>query len=761
MRQARFQEYKRRWDLWAKIAGAISVSGCIRKASSLYRLRGRSGGSGHRTDSRERRSPVTLQILKATSGWAWRISGLVRLQPRRISILGESLLTTRVYSICEDHTGSIWVGTSFAGIYRFDGTNVTRYGPDKMPLTEVWSIFADSRSNLWVGTSSRGVYQFRDGRFASKFDRSRISDRVNAIQEDRHGRIWFGHWGGLACYADDQLTRVDMPWRSDDFEVVAIAADRQDRLWLGTKGAGLFCLQSGRFTSYTTANGLPSNAVWSLFVDRSDTLWIGMADGGLSCFRDGRFVNFTTRDGFAEQTVCHILEDSTGRFWFTSPHGVFSARRAVLEAFMRGESKTIPCLTYSQSDGMSSAACTCAFQPSGCMTHDGRLLFPTLKGVAVVRPDAVAVAPRPPPVFIQEIAIGDKVHEFSGRPARLTSPPGRSRLEIRYTALNFSAPEKVLFRYRLADLDSAWVNCGSKRSVDYSYLPHGRYRFEVQACNSDGLWSPKSASVELIILPYFWQTWWFVGTVLLTGAVSIAFTVRRLEKAKSLRRLERETQARLVELERARIARDFHDDIGSDLTHVIVLSELLKGDNTPPKEVEANATMIGNTARKAVRGLRTIIWAANPQNDTLDSLVQYISQYSYEFCEAVSLRCRLDLPAEIPALPLIAEVRHNLFMVVKEALHNTLKHAQASEVRLSLKLQEGFLELGVEDNGHGFEVASMAATQRSGLANMRHRMEAIGAALFIESAPGAGTSIHARWTHPKDWPVGLVRESSS
>jgi signal transduction histidine kinase len=343
----------------------------------------------------------------------------------------------------------------------------------------------------------------------------------------------------------------------------------------------------------------------------------------------------------------------------------------------------------------------------------------------------------------------------------LTVPPGRSRLEIRYTALNFSAPETVRFRYRLEGLDSTWVNSEGKRAVDYSYLPHGRYRFEVQACNNDGLWSPQSASIELIILPYFWQTRWFVGIVIFTGGATIVFTVRRREKTKSKRRLEREKQARLVELERARIARDFHDSIGSDLTHVIVLSELIKGENAQHKEVEANAAMIANTARKAVQGLRTIIWAANPKNDTLDSLVQYISQYSYEFCEAASLPCRLDLPTEVPALPLIAEVRHNLFMFVKEALHNVLKHAHASEVRLSLKLHEGFLELRVEDNGRGFKVDAVADGQRSGLANMRHRMEAIGAALFIESSPAAGTSIHVRWAYPKDWPADLVRKSSS
>jgi signal transduction histidine kinase len=551
---------------------------------------------------------------------------------------------------------------------------------------------------------------------------------------------------------------VDMPWLSDEFEVVAIAADAQGRLWLGTKGAGLFCLQEGKFTSYTTTNGLPSNMPWSLFVDREDTLWVGTADGGLACLRDGRFVNIARPNGLAHNTVCHIIEDSSGSFWFSSPQGVFSARRHDLEAFIRGDSKTIFCTTYDQSDGMLSAACTCAFQPAGCITRDGRVLFPTLKGVAVLRPEVMAVHAPAPQVFIEEVTIGDKVYDL-WQTAKVTTLPGRTQVEIRYTALNFTAPEKVRFRHRLNGLETAWVNGGPNRVVNYSYLPPGQYQFELQACNSDGLWSPQSASIGLIIPAYFWQTWWFIGAVLVTGAGSIALTVRRVEKAKLQRRLEREMQARQVELERARIARDFHDNVGSDLTHVIVVSELLKGDNTQPKDVEAHAIMIGNTARKAVQGLRTIIWAANPKNDTVDGLVQYISHYSYEFCEAAALSYRLDLPREVPNLPLIAEVRHNLFMVVKESLHNVLKHAHASEVRLSLKMHEGLLEIRVEDNGCGFEIDSVDASQSSGLANMRHRMEAIGAAFFITSSPGTGTSIHVRWAYPKDGPGGMVHKS--
>ncbi|HWX20949.1 MAG TPA: two-component regulator propeller domain-containing protein [Candidatus Binatia bacterium] len=685
--------------------------------------------------------------------------GLVRLQPRRLSILGGSALTTPVYSICEAHDASIWVGTSFGGVYRFQGTNTTRYGASDLPLTDIWSLFEDSRSNLWVGTSSHGVYQFHGDHCVPMFDRARISDRVDAIYEDPQGRIWFGHWSGLACYANGQLTKMSMPWFSDEYEVVAIVADRQDRLWLGTKGAGLFCLHDGKFTAYTTANGLLSNLAWSLFVDHDDRLWVGTADGGLSCLHDGKFANFTTRDGLADETVCHIIEDSRRRLWLSSPHGIFSVDKTALESFARGETGSFSCASFDQSDGMLSAACTCAFQPSGCLTRDGRLLFPTLKGVVVVGPEAVEANTLSPPVLIEEVTVDGKPYSLAG-PATIIAPAGKTRLGIRYTALSFSAPEKVRFKYRMEGLDSAWVDGGTKRIVDYSYLPHGRYKFQVQACNNDGAWSTQGAKFELIIPPHFWQTWWFVGTALLSSGAGIAFAARRIENVKAQRRLERQQQAHLVELERARIARDFHDDIGSCLTHVIVLSELVKGDKSRPTEVEAHAAMIGNTARNAVRGLGTIIWAVNPRNDTLDSLVQYISQYSYDFFQATPICCHLDLPAEVPPVPLTAEVRHNLFMVIKEALNNILKHSQASEARLWLRLQDGVLEIRVEDNGRGFNVGLAAASQRSGLANMRHRTEAIGASLQIDSRQGAGTCIRVQLPYPtKEGSVCTIRGS--
>jgi signal transduction histidine kinase/ligand-binding sensor domain-containing protein len=687
--------------------------------------------------------------------------GLVRLQPRRFESMSGLLesLSMPAYSVCEDHEGAIWVGTSLGGVYRFAGTNVTRFiGPD-LPLTDIWSLFEDSRSNLWVGTSSFGVLQFQEGRFVPKFDRSQLSDRVNAIYEDHVGRIWFGHLNGLACYENGQLTKTDMPWHSDESEVLALAEDRHNRLWIGTRGAGLYCFQEGRFTCYTSTNGLPNNLAWSLHVDAEDTLWIGTADGGLSRMRAGKFANFSMGDGLADNTVCHIAEDARGRLWFSSPHGVFRVEKAALEAHARGEINSFACTSYNRADGMPSSGCTCAFQPSGCLTRNGRLLFPTAKGLAIVRADTADANAVPPPVLIEEVLVDgqaqtpgpsglvkeDATAGFASTNSRtIIVPPGRKRLEIHYTALSYSAPEKVRFKCRMENLEPEWTDAGTKRVAVYPYLPHGRYRFRVQACNNDGVWNRDGASLDLVVEPHFWQRWWFICASLVSGAAGVALVARSLEKAKARRRLEREEQLRAVERERARIARDFHDGLGASLTRMIVLSELVKADRAQPQEIEAHATKIGNTAQEVVRGLGTIVWAVNPRNDTLDSLVQYLSQYAYDFFQNSSVRCRLDFPAEVPVVPLPAELRHNLFMVVKEALHNILKHAKATEARLCLNIQGGMLEIVVEDDGCGFEPTRATTPQRSGLVNMRQRAKAIGSSLEIANRLGKGACIRVR-----------------
>jgi signal transduction histidine kinase len=330
----------------------------------------------------------------------------------------------------------------------------------------------------------------------------------------------------------------------------------------------------------------------------------------------------------------------------------------------------------------------------------------------------------------------------------LKVPPGRHRIEFEYTGLSFVAPEKVRFKYRLNNFDTEWADAGTKRVASYDYIPPGIYSFQVTACNNDGVWNNTGASLKFEVLPYFWQTTWFrvlggLATMLAAGGAVWFDTRRRMR-----RRLERAERQRDVERERSRIARDIHDDLGASLTRIAMLSQSDRGEMQLPESVARNLDRIFTTAREVTSALDEIVWAVNPRHDRLDSLANYLSRFAYEYLSVAEVRCRLDLPLHLPTLPVTAEVRHNLFLAFKEALHNIVKHAAANEVRVELKLEAAQLALQVADNGRGFDLVGSdggSAAGRlacgNGLANMRRRLVEIGGACEIHSERGRGTTV--------------------
>jgi signal transduction histidine kinase len=384
---------------------------------------------------------------------------------------------------------------------------------------------------------------------------------------------------------------------------------------------------------------------------------------------------------------------------------------------------------------MLSEECISGFFPIGLRTESGLLWFPTQEGIVVADPHHQTMR-NPAPAVVLEETLVDGVPDAA---ESLRLGPGKHRLEFRYTGLDFDAPERVRFRYRLEGLDSDWVEAGSSRSASFPYVPYGKYRFEVIAGNGEGGWSKTGASVSVTVQPHLWQTWWFrvpasVGLLALIAAAS-----RVMEKRKLHRRLEQLERERALANERERIARDLHDDLGSSLARISLLSGLLKADRDNPGQVESHAVKISQSADQTVRALEEIVWAVRPGSDSLQSLVEYIAHFANELFEGGGIRCRLDLPHDLPALPLPPEVRHNIFLVVKEALANALKHAAAHEVLIRAKAAGNALEIMVQDDGRGFDINGQS--RGNGLGNMRRRAQAIGENVTIESRPGQGTTV--------------------
>jgi len=423
--------------------------------------------------------------------------------------------------------------------------------------------------------------------------------------------------------------------------------------------------------------------------------------------------------------------------------------KSALNHFAQGETHSVSFTTYGKVDGLPTAECSGGGQPACWRSQDGRLWFATVKGAVWTDPAESHLNSVSPPVVIEEVSVdGLRVTE-GGQPmerpavplpSRLTISPGRHYLNFKFTALSLTSPDKVRFKWRLAGLESEWGRESNERSVSYSFLPPGDYEFQVQACNNDGLWNKTGAAIKLTVRPYFWQTWWFkvvsggAGLALILGSV---LTVQRRRYRVRMQVLERQ---HALERERTRIARDIHDEVGAKLTKIGKLTEFLDRQSAVAALHQPTLRAMSDTTRNIVRTMDEIVWAVNPRNDNLENMVNYLVHYTEEFLEHTGVNCELKVPFEIPAAPVSAEVRHNLFKVTQEALNNAVKHGYPKRIRLQVAMHGDRLTLSLEDDGCGFNPAAKSVG-RNGLENMKHRIESVGGNLQLTSAPGSGTRI--------------------
>jgi signal transduction histidine kinase len=374
-----------------------------------------------------------------------------------------------------------------------------------------------------------------------------------------------------------------------------------------------------------------------------------------------------------------------------------------------------------------------------------------------VNPRLVPVTTPLPNTLLEEILVDGSPNLRRGVPAPLTSKgqtetlqiiPGKHQVEFRFTGLSFDAPESIRFRYRLENLDSDWVDAGTRRSALYSFLPAGNYRFRVAACNSDGVWSESPPNLRLTVSRHFWQTWWFITLAALGSVASVTLAVHVTEKRKLHRRLKRIEEERALEQERTRIAKDLHDEMGAKLCRISFLSEHACRNQLPPEELREQITSISDASRELLHSLDEIVWAVNPQNDTLEHVASYIGQYAQEYFQMTGIQCELDIPTQLPPHPLSSQMRHHLFLATHEALTNILKHSGATRAAISMVSGNGGFEIKISDNGKGMnstpssaKIDSSAIASGDGLNNMRKRLADIGGNCSIDSSAGQGTQI--------------------
>jgi signal transduction histidine kinase/ligand-binding sensor domain-containing protein len=694
---------------------------------------------------------ISLSEDREKNLWCGTGAGLVVIRPNNLETISppDKWKGCPVLSVLPAPDGALWIGTEGAGLYRLQNGGWTNFYPDQgIPNPYVWSLAADSAGRIWAGTWRGGLYAQKDDSFDIAPGLEDFRPPIPALLFLGDG-LWIGTTSGALRYQNEKLEPFNEIAGKPFGDVRAIARDKSGAMWFGTAGGGLVRLQNGSFQRFKKNDGLSSDFIECLHFADDGALWIGTFGGGLCRFKDGKFAVIKREQGLPNGIIGHIEADGRGFLWMSSYGGILRANETDLNRCADGQLAEVSFLNYGINDGLPTLECSEGLQLAGGKTADGRLWFPTAKGLVAVDPADVKMNPLPPPVCIEEMRVDDKKFADGNAAGPVKIPPGRHRIEFEYTGLSFVAPEKVRFKCRLEGFEPDWANVGAKRVATYNYIPPGNYSFQVAACNNDGVWNEAGAALIFEVLPYFWQTTWFrvlggLATMLAAGGAVWLDTRRRMR-----RRLERAERQRDIERERSRIAKDIHDDLGASLTRIAMLSQSDRGEMQLPEPMTKNLDRIFATARELTRAMDEIVWAVSPRHDRLDSLASYLSRFAYEYLSVAEIRCRLDLPLHLPTLPVTAEVRHNLFLAFKEALHNIVKHAAANEVRVELKLEAAQLALHVADDGRGFDPATPAdghaAAGRiacgNGLANMQRRLVDIGGVCEIRSEPGRGTMV--------------------
>lgn len=684
--------------------------------------------------------------------------GLVCLRPRvfhEIGLPGEPR-GKAASSVCEDGEGVLSLGTVDGVLLRQQGEGFERFMPPikLYSATDLKVAPADGK-RLWVASQQNGVVSFEDGEFTYPFPAAALGkqpNRARVICPGPGNTLWICGGAGLFHWDGSRLTQAE-GFDADRAEKVLSMLDGGDgTLWLGMSTGELLRYSNGQITSSRPGELVPEgeraqnrrDPFWTLQTGQAGTVWIGTMGGGLLRFNDGNFTRYTAGSGLPDESVRQILEDGQGRLWIGTNSGISHAELADLEAYAAGQRAEVRWVSYGRSAGLPTLECLSGIQPSCWRGRDGRLWFTTAKGAVWTDPREIRQNRLAPPVVLEQVVVDGRKVEGAVPPAKVIVPPGQHLLEFAFTALSLTEPSKVRFQWRLSGMEEAWVDGGHRRSASYSFVPPGNYHFQVRACNNDGVWNEAGAAVDLTVQPYYWQTLWFksgVGGTLMLGLLGGTLAIQRRGYRARLRGLKQQAD---IEQERMRIARDIHDQVGASLTKMGVQAERLARESGVSEECQPLVRDVADTTRELLNAMDEIVWTVNPRNDTLENSVNYLIHYTREFLCPAGIAYTVDVPLELPDQPFSAELRHNLFMSVKEALSNAVKHGSPRNVRLALDIQPHECAFTVEDDGCGFSPSAAAPGEADGLENMKHRMLAVGGQCEIESTAGKGTRVTLR-----------------
>ena len=665
--------------------------------------------------------------------WVATSKGLDRFRDNRVVTFSDSegLSADLVESVLATEDGAVWIGNR-GSLDVVRGQDVNSIA---IPGKRVTSLWQDHAKRLWVGVDTR-LTIYDQGRFREirRLDGSPLGVPI-AITEDREHNIWVSVIG-----RDKKLFRIHNQRVAEDFNSVPsarlLAADPAGGIWLASN-ANLGHFHKGKLEMIP----LPDNGhiVQGLTVDPDGSVWASTGSG-LTHWKNGRMETLTSRNRLPCDGIFSTIRDNDATLWLYSRCGLIGILDSELEQWWRQPNRAIQFQVLDVFDGAMPEPNT--FQPAVSKSPDGRLWFANDEVLQMINPGGLRRNRIAPPVHVEEVHADRKDYAI-GELVRL--PPNSRDIEIRYTALSFSIPEKVQFRYKLDGRDQKWQDAGTRREAFYTDLAPGWYRFHVIASNNDGVWNEAGDSFDFSIDPAYYQTRWF-QTSYVAAFLALLWGLYRYRLYQVAREFNAHLEGRVEE--RLRVARDLHDTLLQSfhalLPRLQAAVNLLPGRASDARQVlEAavdDAAQAITEARDAVQDMRS---SATTENDLAKAIEAVGNELAAHQRDATGGAPVFSLEVEGGAQDLHPILRDEIYRIASEALRNAFHHAQAQRIEVEIRYDARQFRVRVRDDGVGID-PSMLHEGRAGhfgLPGMRERAKSIGGQLELWSEQGAGTEV--------------------
>lgn len=684
--------------------------------------------------------------------WAACEGGLLRIRPKVVQELKteSSASGNSAYSLWRQPDNTAWIGYKERAVHvKADGGLLqTIYLGIDVPIS---AILQDPEGRVWLGTLGAGLFMQQHNKLftipQNDYSLPQIHTIYSLTQDPKLGLLVGTHQGLLRVNAQRELEPCVLYGNQVNGPIRAMIREDDGRFTLCGDAFGILRIApDGGKTQLGEAAGLRGSP--RTMYREGDRFWLGTTSG-LFCLLADQLVPIPLPTEISNNSILQISEDGNQRLWLGTTEGLQCVEIQDLLAGLKSapqKKEQMPrFLQLGVSDGLPGKRCLGGIAP-GQGKNDGNIWFPNEGGIAVVNPKEVAFSKRLPVVLFESIAVEEKPVAFEQN-RLLLIPPGARDISFTFIALAPGIPETVRYRYRLEGGHREWSPIQRERTVKFEWLPPGDYTLRIRA-ESGGIWNhagENDAVCTFVVGAYFWQTLPFYLTVSLLFAGLVAWIARKLLSHRYQLQMAVLKREEALSEERARISRDIHDDLGNGLSVIATLSELAQND-VESESAHKRLDQIYEVANGLARNVDEIVWAVNPANDGWDAFVSYFEQYTEYFLGSSGLRFRIIRPDSLTGKNIAAKARHHLLLATREAVGNVLKHAEATQVKITMTVEENgtILSVRVQDDGKGFSLEKKAGVGHDGLENMGRRMRLAGGTISIQSKPGEGTCVEFR-----------------